>query len=73
MIVNGPNGKFFTGAPFWEGGNFHFFIDRAKRSEEERKELRNPTMFINSIQDGQGRELTWLDLSVSNNVPARWM
>ena len=38
----------------------NFRIARQTRSEEERKEVRNPTMYINSIQDGDGNELTWV-------------
>jgi hypothetical protein len=37
-----------------------FRIARERRSEEERKEIRNPTMYVNSIQDADGNELTWV-------------
>ncbi len=37
-----------------------FFIARENLIGEERRELRNPTMSVDSIQDGEGNELTWV-------------
>lgn len=39
-----------------------FYISRIRRSDDEVKNAKNPKMFINSIQDGKGNELTWTKL-----------
>lgn len=39
-----------------------FFISRIRFQGEEEKDTKNPRMFINSIQDADGNELTWAKL-----------
>lgn len=37
-----------------------FFIFRSRVPEDEKKQTKNPNLFVNSIRDGEGNELTWV-------------
>jgi hypothetical protein len=37
-----------------------FFIVRVRQTESERKDAKKPQLLINSIEDAQGREMTWV-------------
>lgn len=39
-----------------------FFIARLKQTEDEKKDIKDPSLIVNSIEDGEGREMTWVKL-----------
>jgi len=46
----------------------NFYLAQRDYTEEDRKASRNPTMFVNSIQDAAGNELTWVKVGSSTGL-----
>lgn len=40
-----------------------FFISRTRFSEDEKKENKDPVLTVNALEDGSGRQLTWVRLN----------